>query len=93
MREKNASGIGECINIGYGKDLTIKELAELVLNVVYADVSGRTCSIEWDATKPNGTPQKLLDVSRMANMGWQANTKLKEGIEKAYASFLDALGC
>jgi GDP-L-fucose synthase len=90
MRQKNASDIGECINIGYGKDLTIKELAELVLNVVYADVPNRTCTIEWDTTKPNGTPQKLLDVSRMTNMGWQANTKLKEGIKKAYASFLDA---
>jgi GDP-L-fucose synthase len=88
MREKNASDIGEFINIGYGKDLTIKELAELIQKVVYTGVPGRTCTIEWDTAKPNGTPQKLLDVSRMTNMGWQANTKLKEGIEKAYASFL-----
>jgi GDP-L-fucose synthase len=89
MQQKDASDIGEFINIGYGNDLTIKELADIVLNVVYADVSGRTCTIEWDATKPNGTPQKLLDVSRLTNIGWQAKTKLKEGIGKAYASFLD----
>jgi GDP-L-fucose synthase len=89
MREKNASDIGEFINIGYGKDLTIKELAEIVLNVVYADVPGRTCTIEWDTTKPNGTPQKLLDVSRLADMGWQAKTNLRAGVEKAYSSFLD----
>jgi GDP-L-fucose synthase len=91
MKQKNACDVGEFINIGYGKDLTIKELAELIRNVVYADVPGRTCSLEWDTTKPNGTPQKLLDVSRLTNMGWQAKTKLKEGIEKAYASFLDTL--
>jgi GDP-L-fucose synthase len=55
---------------------------------VYADVPGRTCTIEWDTTKPNGTPQKLLDISRMKTMGWQAKTGLMEGITKAYASFL-----
>jgi GDP-L-fucose synthase len=90
MEQKNASDIGEFINVGSGKDLTIKELAELVLKVVYADAPGRTCTIEWDAAKPNGTPQKLLDISRMTGLGWQAKTKLKEGIERAYASFLDA---
>jgi GDP-L-fucose synthase len=89
MEQKNASDIGEFINIGSGKDLTIKELAELVLKVVYADAPGRTCTIEWDAAKPNGTPQKLLDISRITGMGWQAKTKLKEGIERAYASFLE----
>jgi GDP-L-fucose synthase len=90
MKQKNASDIGELINIGYGEDLTIKELAEIVRTAVYADTPGRKCTIEWDTTKPNGTPQKLLDVSRLKNMGWQAKTKLKEGIKKAYASFLDA---
>jgi GDP-L-fucose synthase len=93
MRQKNVSDIGKFINIGCGKDLTIKELAEIVLKVVYADVPDRTCTIEWDTTKPNGTPQKLLDVSRLTNMGWQAKTKLTEGLEKAYASFLDIYNC
>jgi GDP-L-fucose synthase len=88
MKQKNASDIGEFINIGYGEDLTIRELAEIVMKVVYADVPGRVSAMEWDTTKPNGTPQKLLDVSRLQNMGWKAKTKLKEGIEKAYASFL-----
>jgi GDP-L-fucose synthase len=87
MRQKNVSDIGEFVNVGYGKDLTIKELAEMVRKLVYADVSGRVCTIEWDTTKPNGTPQKLLDVSRLLNMGWQAKTGLEEGIAKAYASF------
>jgi GDP-L-fucose synthase len=72
--------------------LSIKELADIVRGVVYAGAPGRTCAAEWDTPKPNGTPQKLLDVSRMKNMGWQAKTKLKEGIEKAYASFLDTAG-
>jgi GDP-L-fucose synthase len=89
MQQKNASDIGEFINIGYGKDLTIKELAEIVRKVVYADAPSRICTIEWDAAKPNGTPQKLLDVSRLINMGWQPKTKLIEGIEKAYAAFQD----
>jgi GDP-L-fucose synthase len=90
MNRKNASYIGEFINIGYGEDLTIKELSEIIQKTVYADTPGRTCTIEWDTTKPNGTPQKLLDVSRLTNMGWRAKTKLKEGIAKAYTSFLDA---
>jgi GDP-L-fucose synthase len=90
MKQKNALDTGEFINIGYGKDLTIRELAEIIREIVYADAPGRTCAIEWDTAKPNGTPQKLLDVSRLRNMGWQAKTKLKEGIKKAYASFLAA---
>jgi GDP-L-fucose synthase len=93
MKQKNAFDIGEFINIGYGEDLTIRELAEIIQKAVYADAPGRICAIEWDKTKPNGTSQKLLDVSRLTNMVWQAKTKLKEGIAKAYASFLDAANC
>jgi GDP-L-fucose synthase len=93
MEKKNASDIGEFINIGCGEDLTIRELAEIIEKVVYADVPGRKCTIEWDMTKPNGTPQKLLDVTQLTKMGWRAKTKLKEGIEKTYASFLSALDC
>jgi GDP-L-fucose synthase len=87
MEHKNASDIGEFVNIGAGKDLAITELAELVRQVIYADAPGRTCRIEWDASKPNGTPRKLLDVSRLRAMGWQAQTGLREGIGKAYEDF------
>jgi GDP-L-fucose synthase len=89
MKEKNASDTGECINIGCGKDSTIRELAGLVQTVVYADVPGRTCAVQWDTSKPNGTPQKLLDVSRLTDMGWRAKTGLEEGIVKAYTAFLN----
>jgi GDP-L-fucose synthase len=87
MRNKNAADTGEFVNIGTGSDLTIKELAELTLRVVYADSPGRTCKIEWDTSKPNGTPKKLLDVSRLASWGWRAKTPLETGIAQAYACF------
>jgi GDP-L-fucose synthase len=87
MEHKNASDIGEFVNIGTGQDLTIKELAELIRRAVYADAPGRTCAIEWDTTKPNGTPRKLLDVSRLRAMGWQAKTGLEQGIAWTYHNF------
>ena len=64
---------------------TIKELAELVKMVV-----GFKGDIDWDHSKPDGTPRKLLDVSRMSALGWSARHSLKDGIQKAYADFLDA---
>jgi GDP-L-fucose synthase len=69
------------LNIGTGTDVTIRELAETVMEVV--GFSGR---IEYDRTKPDGTPRKLLDVSRVAKLGWRASTTLRTGIEKAYAT-------
>lgn len=71
------------INIGTGTDATIKELTETV-----ASVTGFKGRITWDASKPDGTPRKLMDVSRLTNLGWKARLGLREGIEKAYASFL-----
>jgi GDP-L-fucose synthase len=88
MKNKNISDIGGLINIGTGVDLTIKELAELIKKIVYADTPGRQCIIEWDVTKPNGTSRKLLDISRIKSMGWYAKTELSEGIAKAYTDFL-----
>ena len=88
MDSKNASEIGELINIGTGKDLTIKELAELINQIVYADKPNNSCSIEWDTSKPNGTPRKLLNVDKLSSLGWKAKTGLKDGIEKAYKDFL-----
>jgi len=73
----------ETVNAGTGKELTIKELTEIV-----AEVIGYTGNIEWDTSKPNGTPRKLLDVSKSAQLGWQYQTELKEGIQLAYEDFL-----
>jgi len=70
-------------NVGTGLDLSIKELAELVQESV-----GHKGEIMWDTTKPDGTPRKLLDVSRMANQGWSYSINLKEGIESTYSWFL-----
>ncbi len=71
-------------NIGTGKDITIKELAETIQNAV-----GHKGEIIWDTEKPDGTPRKLMDVSKMATLGWESSTELKEGIEKTYSWFLE----
>lgn len=70
-------------NVGTGEDVTIRELAETVMRVV--DFNGE---IVFDASKPDGTPRKLLDVDRMRQLGWQAQTSLRDGIAKAYSDFL-----
>jgi GDP-L-fucose synthase len=70
-------------NIGSGKDITIKELAETIQNAV-----GHKGKIIWDTEKPDGTPRKLMDVSKMAALGWEYKTELKEGIEKTYSWYL-----
>ena len=69
-------------NIGSGKDITIKQLAETIQNVV-----GHKGDIIWDNSKPDGTPRKLLDVSKMKALGWHYSTNLKEGVEKTYEWF------
>ena len=71
--------IGSCINIGTGKDLPIKDLAELV-----KEASGFQGDIVYNPRMPDGTPQKLLDVTRMKSLGWEAGTSLKNGINKTY---------
>ncbi len=86
METKNAADLGAFINIGTGVDQTIRELAERVRAVVYADAQGRTCRIRWDTTKPNGMPKNLLNVSRTASFGWMARTGLEEGLAKAYVA-------
>ena len=78
----NYSG-NETVNAGTGKELTIKELTELVAKVV-----GYTGRIEWDTSKPNGTPRKLLDVSKAKSLGWTYKTELEDGIRLAYKDFL-----
>ncbi|MFM1995363.1 MAG: hypothetical protein RLZZ610_880 [Actinomycetota bacterium] len=70
------------INVGTGKDISIKELADLIRGIV-----GFEGQIEWDSSKPDGTPRKLLDVSRITNLGWKAETELRDGLESTYAWF------
>jgi GDP-L-fucose synthase len=71
------------VNVGTGTDVTIKELTETV-----AAVTGFAGRIHWDTTKPDGTPRKLMDVSKLAGLGWRAKIALRAGIERTYASFL-----
>jgi len=71
-------------NVGSGKDITIRELAETIQKVV-----GHQGDINWDSTKPDGTPRKLMDVSKIKKIGWQYSTELQEGIEKTYEWFLE----
>jgi GDP-L-fucose synthase len=73
----------DLINIGSGTDVTIRELTELV-----AQVTGFKGRITWDSSKPDGTPRKLLDVSRLTALGWKARIGLREGMEKTYQSYL-----
>ena len=73
----------ELVNIGTGIDVTIKELAETVKEIV-----GFTGTIQWDRTRPDGTPRKLMDVSKLHSLGWKHKIELKEGISLAYQDFL-----
>lgn len=73
----------ETVNLGSGKEVSIKELTELVAKVV-----GYEGTIKWDTTKPDGTPRKLLDVSKLESLGWKYHTELEEGITLAYDDFL-----
>ncbi len=79
----NYSG-NETVNAGTGKELTIKELTELVAKVI-----GYEGEILWDPSKPNGTPRKLLDVSKAAKLGWTYKTELEDGIRLTYKDFLE----
>ena len=72
------------INVGTGVDLSIKELAETIRDVVYADAD-----LVFDTSRPDGTPRKVLDVGRLNELGWQATTELRAGIESTYAWYLE----
>lgn len=74
----------ETVNIGTGKELTIRELTTLVAKTV-----GYTGKISWDTTKPDGTPRKLLDISKLSRLGWHYQTELNDGIRLAYEDFLN----
>ena len=77
----------ELVNVGFGHDITIRELAGQVGKVV--GYSGR---IEWDTTKPDGTPRKLLDVSKLNQLGWKAAIPLEEGLRATYQWWLESCG-
>ena len=85
MENKSAKEIGEFINIGTGKEVTILELAQLIKKVV-----GYEGRLVFDKTKPDGTMRKLMDVSRINSLGWKAETELEEGIEIVYRDFLNS---
>jgi GDP-L-fucose synthase len=72
------------INVGVGEDVTIKDLAETVRNVV-----GYSGNIVFDSSKPDGSPQKLLDVTQMTKLGWKAKWSLVDGIRETYRWYLE----
>jgi GDP-L-fucose synthase len=76
----------EPVNVGTGEDVSIRELAELVAGVV-----GYTGRIDWDTSKPDGTPRKLLDVSRLVALGWKPEIRLEDGIRSTCQWYVDNL--
>ena len=72
------------LNVGSGEDLTIRDLAELVRGVV-----GYEGAVEWDASKPDGTPRKLMDVSRLRGLGWAPTVGLEDGVRRTYQWYLE----
>ena len=77
----------ELVNIGTGEDITIAEFARMVAATI-----GYSGEISFDTSRPDGTPQKLLDVSRLAKLGWRASTGLEEGIKLAYQAYRIEIG-
>lgn len=84
MEHFNSKDIGEFVNIGVGRDASIREIAELVAQVV-----GFRGRLAFDTSKPDGMPRKLLDVSRLTALGWEPRTELRDGLALAYRDFLD----
>jgi len=83
MKNYDYPEIGEFINVGFGEDLKIKEIAEMVKKIV-----GFEGEIIWDKSKPDGTPRKLLEISKIKKLGWSPEVSLEEGIKRTYLYFL-----
>jgi len=83
MERYRAAEIGEFVNIGTGTDITIRELADVIREIV-----GFKGGVIWDNTKPDGTPKKLLDISRIKALGWEPQTTLEQGIRKTYEWYI-----
>jgi len=79
MERYDYKDIGEIINIGAGEDIKVKDLALLIKNIV-----GFEGEIKYDFSKPNGTPRKLLDVSKIKGLGWEAKISLEKGLKRSY---------
>lgn len=86
MEKHTSRDLGEFVNIGTGEDLTTKDLAKKVKTIV-----GFQGEIFWDPSKPEGTPRKLLDISKIKSLGWSPRTSLEEGIRKTYQWYLERL--
>ena len=84
MEDYDASDLGELINVGTGEDISVKDLAILIKNVV-----GYEGDIVFDTTKPDGTMLKRMDVSKLDKLGWKFNTTLEDGIRQTYDDFLN----
>jgi GDP-L-fucose synthase len=87
LENVRAAEVGEIVNVGVGADLSIRELAELIARIV-----GYTGALEFDVTKPDGTPRKLLDVSRLRALGWSPRIDLEAGVRGAYEEFRKRYG-
>ncbi|MGI9255932.1 MAG: GDP-L-fucose synthase family protein [Salinispira sp.] len=87
MENYTAADIGGYINIGTGKEIMIKDLAQTIARIV-----GFKGEITWDTTKPNGTPRKLLSIEKLTKLGWKHSTSLNEGIHRTYNWFLEHYG-
>lgn len=87
MKKYHYADVGEFVNIGTGKDITIMALAQTIRDIV-----GFKGEIRHDRSKPDGTPKKLLDISRMRALGWEPNIELEEGIRKSYQWYLENCG-
>jgi GDP-L-fucose synthase len=88
MERHSAAEAGELLNVGTGEELSIRDLARLVQRTVYEDAPGRTCAIEWDRSRPNGSPRKLLDCGKLSALGWRGRVPLSQGIRLVYQDFL-----
>ena len=80
----NTYSAGEIVNVGWGRDISIAELAELVKRVV-----GFEGEIVYDTSKPDGTPRKLLDTARLTSLGWQPSVELEDGVSSTYRWYLE----
>lgn len=87
MENYHANDVGEFVNIGTGKDIQIKELTEIIKGIV-----GFNGEIQWDSSKSNGTPRKLLSVKKINELGWKAKINFKKGIEAVYKNYISQLG-
>jgi GDP-L-fucose synthase len=84
MERQGDGDVPTLVNVGWGKDISIHELAQLIIEVV-----GFRGELVFDPTKPDGTPRKLMDTTRIQELGWKPRTPLREGIERAYRDFLE----